>query len=87
MSNCRNCGAPMNLNQCACAYCNTPYNVWDFHNDLINAVRRNDDIDFGQRKYLIEASKISTDTIQTATLYADNIPIMTIVREEDNPDA
>ena len=25
MYNCRNCGAPVNLNQCACAYCNTPY--------------------------------------------------------------
>ena len=70
VTNCRNCGAPIDISRDACAYCDSPY---------VEKSKDRFDMDFYQRLFLIAAkNEILTPNEVRSILYANDEPIMVI---------
>lgn len=78
--NCKNCGAPVQPNQCACPWCNTPYgytkNTDEFDidfNKFLYLTKLNQEM--AERKEVLDLEK-ELDGVHV--LYADDVPIMIV---------
>ena len=78
MTNCPNCGAPIDISRSSCEYCGTPY---EKSNDIHIEVTAPDQSVETFYEVLSRISRRSGFNLRdTATLYADNQPIYSQVR-------
>ena len=79
ITNCPNCGAPIDISRSSCEYCGTPY---EKSNDIhIEVTAPNPSID----DFIESLSRMSRcggfNLMDSTTLYADNQPVYSQVRE------